>query len=96
MFWWLNRPREMGWSLSQRLMSRIILISSFITVLVTTSVTAHYAYDIPELQQRTVFGLSQDVARNMPYDGSGDEMREAVNTRHDLFTRYQRPMSGSC
>ena len=88
MFWWLNKPREAGWSLSRRLMSRIIVISTFITVLVTASVTAHYGYDIPELQQRTVFGLAQDVARDMPYDGTGDEMRETVNTKHDLFTRY--------
>ena len=82
MFWWLNKPREAGWSLSRRLMSRIIVISTFITVLVTASVTAHYGYDIPELQQRTVFGLAQDVARDMPYDGTGDEMRETVNTKH--------------
>lgn len=88
MFSWRNRPGQAGWSLSQRLMSRIILISTFITVIVTASVTVHYGYDIPELQQRTVFGLAQDVARDMPFDGSGDEMRETVNTKHDLFTRY--------
>jgi two-component system, OmpR family, sensor kinase len=88
MFSWWNRPRDTGWSLSQRLMSRIILISTFITVLVTASVTMHYGYDIPELQQRTVFGLAQDVADDMPFDAEGDELREVVNSRHDLFARH--------
>ncbi len=88
MFSWLNKPKEAGWSLSQRLMSRIIVISTFITVLVTASVTIHYGYDVPELQQRTVFGLAQEIARDMPFEASGDELHEAVTARQDLFTRY--------
>ena len=76
------------WSLSRRLKSRIIGISLLMTVLVTGSVTMHYGYDIPELQQRTVFGLAGDIAHDMPFDAKGPELLKAIDSRQNLFTRY--------
>ncbi len=81
-------PKPADWSLSQRLKSRIILISLAILLFVSATVTAHYGYDIPELQQRTVFGLAQDVAADLPLDKTGDALRAEVNRRHILFTRF--------
>lgn len=81
-----GRPPE--WSLSRRLKARIIGISLLMAVLVTGSVTIHYGHDIPELQQRTVFGLASDIARDMPFEAEGKELLESINSRHDLFTRY--------
>ncbi len=80
--------RQAEWSLSHRLKSRIIGISLLMAVLVTGSVTVHYGYDIPELQQRTVFGLASDIARDMPFDAEGDVLREAISNHQNLFTRY--------
>jgi signal transduction histidine kinase len=82
------KTRPAGWSLSQRLRSRIIGISLLMAVLVTGSVTVHYGYDIPELQQRTVFGLAGDIARDMPFDADGKELLQTIDTHHDLFTRF--------
>jgi two-component system OmpR family sensor kinase len=85
----LRKTAKKGeWSLSKRLMSRIIVISTFITVLVSGSVAIHYGYDIPELQQRTLYYLSQDVERNLNYKASGEEMRKDINSRIDLFDRF--------
>jgi two-component system, OmpR family, sensor kinase len=93
MSWWLPNMRDTPermteWSLSRRLKSRIIAISLLITVIVTASVTMHYGYDIPELQQRTVFGLAQDIAHEMPFEADGPELHESIDRRLDLFTRY--------
>ena len=80
--------RQPEWSLSHRFKSRIIGISLLMAVLVTGSVTVHYGYDVPELQQRTVFGLASDIARDMPFNGNAEELLESIDKHHDLFTRY--------
>lgn len=80
--------RQPEWSLSRRLKARIIGISLLMAVLVTGSVTVHYGYDIPELQQRTVFGLASDIARDMPFTAGKEELLELIDKHHDLFTRY--------
>ena len=80
--------RGATWSLAQRLKSRIIGISLLMSILVTGSVTMHYGYDIPELQQRTVYGLAGDIARDMPFDAEQDVLLKAINERHSLFTHY--------
>jgi len=77
-----------NWSLARRLRHRIITIAVLTLVVVSTSVAIHYGSDIPEFQQRTVFGLAQDVAHDLPLDKQGAEMRASVNAQHDLFTRY--------
>jgi two-component system OmpR family sensor kinase len=87
---WFQRkaPKTTDWSLARRLRHRIIAISVLILVIVSTSVGIHYGADMPEFQQRTVFGLAQDVARDLPLDLTGDQLRDVVNSRHDLFTRF--------
>ncbi len=85
---WSILTRATTWSLAQRLKSRIIGIALLMAVMVTGSVTMHYGYDIPELEQRTVFGLAGDIAQDMPFDAGPEELRTAINQRHTLFTRF--------
>lgn len=76
------------WSLAQRLKSRIIGITLLMSIMVTGSVTLHYGYDIPELQQRTVFGLAGDIAHDMSFDAEPGALLKSINEKHSLFTRY--------
>lgn len=76
------------WSLAQRLKSRITLISFVILLFVSTTVVGHYGYDIPELKQRTVFDLTEEIAGDIPLDKTGEELRVAINSRHALFRRF--------
>ncbi len=76
------------WSLSQRLKSRIVVISLIILGVVSAAVTIHYGYDIPALQKRVIFDLANDVATDLPLDKTGEALREDVNSQHALFTRY--------
>lgn len=80
--------RSGAWSLAQRLKSRIIGITLLMSIMVTGSVTMHYGYDIPELQQRTVFGLAGDIAHDMPFDAGQEELLKTINEKHTLFKRY--------
>lgn len=80
--------RHPEWSLARRLKSRIIGISLLITIMVTGSVAIHYGYDIPELQQRTVFGLAGEIAHDMPFDVQGPALTKIIDDKHDLFNRY--------
>jgi two-component system, OmpR family, sensor kinase len=88
MFSWSSRSREAGWSLSRRLTSRILTISFIITLFVTGTIIVHYGRDIPELQQRTVFDQAKQIAKDMPFDASGEELRASINGAHELFTRF--------
>ena len=77
--------RTGAWSLAQRLKSRIIGITLLMSIMVTGSVTMHYGYDIPELQQRTVFGLAGDIAHDMPFDAGQDALLKTINEKHDAL-----------
>jgi signal transduction histidine kinase len=88
MFSLRKTAKSTEWSLSKRLMSRIVVITTFITVLVSGSVGIHYGLDVPELQQRTLYYLSYDIANGMPFKGTSEELHENIDKRIDLFHRY--------
>lgn len=89
MFWSRrNTPETEEWSLAGRLKSRVIVISLIILVFVTGAVGVHYGYDIPELQQRTVFDVTKEIAADLPVDKDGEDLRTWINQRHSLFLRF--------
>jgi two-component system OmpR family sensor kinase len=80
--------RQASWSLARRLRSRLYAVIALITTMVTISIAIHYGRDIPELHQRTVYDLTNHVARELPPVATRWEIEETVARTNPIFARY--------
>lgn len=76
------------WSLKRRLHARL-LISTLIAVIITTiGVGIHYGSDIPDLRQRKVLELAEEIAAFAEQSASLPEMRRRIDQGEAAFRRF--------
>jgi two-component system OmpR family sensor kinase len=75
------------WSLKRRLRARL-LIATLITVVVTTiGLAIHYGSDIPDLRQRKVLELAEEIAAFARQSPSLPELRQLIDEGEAAFRR---------
>jgi signal transduction histidine kinase len=76
------------WSLKRRLHARL-LMATLITIVVTTiGVAIHYGSDIPDLRQRKVLELAEEIAAFAGQSPSLPELRQRIDEGEPAFRRY--------